>query len=110
MSPLHKAPRWLKAQVKSPPIGADARRHAGLLLRSLPSGGLLGLPESRPMPSIGANVHELRIRDGKRDWRVIYRIDHDAIVIAAVFEKRTQKTPKRVVETAQLRLKEYDDA
>lgn len=91
-------------------MGTDGRRHAGFLLRMLQSGGSLGLPDSRPMPTIGPRVHELRIRDAKRDWRIIYRLDEDAIVIAEVFEKRTQKTPKRVIDTAQLRLKEYDDA
>jgi phage-related protein len=40
----------------------------------------------------------------------VYRIDVDAIVIAEVFSKKTQKTPPAVIEICRKRLKEYDDA
>ena len=43
-------------------------------------------------------------------WRVIYRIDGDAIVIVDVFAKKTQKTPNTVIKNCQRRLKEYGDA
>ena len=62
------------------------------------------------MPSIGKRCHELRIRDENRNWRIIYRVDDDAIIIAEVFAKTTQQTPKQVVETCQLRLAKYDKA
>ena len=110
MSPLHKRLRWLSEVIQSPPLGAEARRYAGYLLRALQAGEVLGMPDSRPMPSIGPRVAELRIRDGSRDWRIIYRIDDDAIVIAEVFQKKSQKTPKRAIDAAQKRLREYDDA
>jgi phage-related protein len=61
------------------------------------------------MPTIGARCHELRINDRDRTWRIIYRIDHDAIVIAEVFEKKTQTTPDRVLTTCNDRLKRYDE-
>jgi len=32
------------------------------------------------------------------------------VIIAQVFKKKTNQTPKSVIETAQQRLKEYDDA
>jgi len=54
---------WLHVEVKTPPWSLEARREAGLLLRRLQLGALLSLPASRPMPSIGAAVHELRIKD-----------------------------------------------
>ncbi len=60
------------------------------------------------MPSIGARCHELRIRDENQNWRVIYRIDDDAIVIVDVFSKKTQATPRPVIETCKRRLKAYD--
>lgn len=66
------------------------------------------MPESRPMPDIGRHCHELRIKDGKVDWRIIYRIDSDAIVIADVIEKKTQRTPKVVIDKCKRRLSEYD--
>jgi phage-related protein len=68
------------------------------------------MPQSRPMPSIGRRCHELRINDSSGSWRLIYRVDADAIVIAEVFSKKTEKTPKAVVEACRRRLKEYDSA
>lgn len=68
------------------------------------------MPESRPMPSIGRRCHELRITDGSSEWRLIYRTDSDAIIIAEVFKKKTQKTPKDVIENSRERLKGYDNA
>jgi len=41
-------------------------------------------------------------------WRIIYRIDSDAIIILHVFDKKTIKTPKRVIELCKQRLKLYD--
>jgi phage-related protein len=52
----------------------------------------------------------LRIVDEGGTWRIIYRLDVDAVVIAEVFSKKTAQTPKRVIQTCKKRLKEYDDA
>jgi len=60
------------------------------------------------MPSIGKRCHELRIRDENSIWRIVCRIDPDAIVIAEVFKKKTQQTPKRMTEESHRRLKLYD--
>jgi phage-related protein len=60
------------------------------------------------MPSIGEGCHELRIRDADKNWRIIYRIDDDAIVIVEVFNKSTRTTPKNVIEVCQKRLSKYD--
>jgi hypothetical protein len=54
---------WLHGEVKTPPFSAKARADAGYLLRLLQEGERLGLPESRPMPAIGPNCHELRVID-----------------------------------------------
>jgi phage-related protein len=62
------------------------------------------------MPSIGSRCHELRVRDEGCSWRIIYRLDADAIVIAEVFVKTTRQTPKHTITTCQRRLKLYDDA
>jgi phage-related protein len=43
------------------------------------------------MPTIGPRCHKLRINDAHTTWRLIYRIDPDAIVIADVFAKKTEK-------------------
>jgi phage-related protein len=101
---------WLHGQVKTPPLSREARIETGFLLRKLQRGERLRMPQSRPMPSIGARCHELRINDADTTWRLIYRIDPDAIVIAKVFAKKTEKTPKEVIQACKKRLKEYDDA
>lgn len=58
---------WLRGEVKTPPFSASARIEAGLLLRRLQEGETLLMPVSRPMPSIGAHCHELRIDDSETD-------------------------------------------
>jgi len=85
-----------------------ARIEAGYLLRLLQRGDPVGMPHSRPMPVIGARCHELRIIDANKIWRIIYRVDTDAIVIADVFEKKTQRTPKQVIDACKRRLRDYD--
>jgi phage-related protein len=99
---------WLHGEVKTPPLSAAARIEAGFLLRQLQQGVRLGMPHSRPMPSIGTRCHELRINDAAVTWRIVYRAD--AVVIADVFKKRTQQTRQSVLIGCQRRLKEYDDA
>ena len=68
------------------------------------------MPQSRPMPGVGRHCHELRVNDASGRWRLIYRIDVDAIVIAEVFAKKSRKTPERVLEICRRRLMEYDNA
>ena len=62
------------------------------------------------MSSIGPRCHELRIVDENLTWRIVYRLDSDAVIIVDVFEKKTKQTSKRVIATCKSRLKEYDDA
>ena len=108
--PSRKELAWLHGEIKTPPFSQEARVEAGVLLRRLQEGESLGMPHSRPMPSVGPRCHELRVRDEDRNWRVIYRIDPDAVLIAEVFPKTTQKTPKSVIDTCQRRLSRYDEA
>ena len=109
-APTDKPLVWLHGEVKTPPWSLEARREAGFLLRRLQLGDMLSLPASRPMPSIGPAVHELRIKDAGAEWRIIYRLDSDAIVIAEVFHKKTQATPHAIIETCKRRLRRYDEA
>jgi phage-related protein len=101
---------WLHGEIKTPPLSSEARIEAGLLLRRLQRGERLGMPQSRPMPVIGARCHELRIVDVDLTWRVVYRLDSDAVVICEVFSKKTQATPKSVIESCRRRLVAYDAA
>jgi len=99
---------WLHGEVRTPPLSAAARIEAGVLLRRLQRGDSLGLPQSRPMPSIGRRCHELRVPDEDATWRIVYRVDADAIVVAEVFAKKTQATPKPVIDACKRRLRAYD--
>jgi phage-related protein len=108
MSPHDKPLVWLHGEVKTPPFSSAARLEAGVLLRMLQRGDRLGMPASRPMPSIGARCHELRIVDETVTWRIMYRLDEDAVVILEVFAKKTGQTPKHVIDTCKARLKRYD--
>lgn len=101
---------WLHGEVHTPPFTMEAKREAGYFLGRLQQGEILSMPESRPMPSIGRRCHELRVRDSDHDWRIVYRIDSDAIVILEVFAKTTRETPKAVVDVCKQRLKQYDHA
>ena len=101
---------WLKGEIKTPPFSKDARFEVGLLLRLLQRGHKIDMPKSRPMPSIGAACHELRIVDNvaNKTWRLTYRLDDDAIVIGEVFAKKTRATPKQVIDSCKRRMKLYD--
>lgn len=98
MSTKDKPLVWLHGIVKTPQLSVDSRLEAGYLLRRLQRGEKLSLPQSRPMPSIGTHCHELRITDRDKIWRLVYRIDLDSIVIADVFVKKTEATPKKVID------------
>ena len=99
---------WLRGEIKTPPMSSRARVEAGYLLRQLQAGASLGLPHVRPMVSLGARCFEVRIVDERTTWRVVLRIDSDAIVILDVFRKTTAQTPQRIVDACKSRLKRYD--
>jgi phage-related protein len=108
VSPNDKPVAWLHGEIHTPPFSRAARLEAGSLLRALQRGDKLSMPHSRPMPSIGPRCHELRIADERMDWRIVYRLDSDAIVIVEVFEKKARKTPQSVIDTCRRRLRNYD--
>ena len=41
-------------------------------------------------------------------WRIIYRADSDAVIIAGVFAKKTSATPPQVIDVCKKRLSAYD--
>ena len=108
MSPAGRPLVWLRGEVKSPPFSGEARREAGYVLRLLPKGEHLGMPQSRSMPIVGKRCRELRIDDVDATWRILYRPDADAVLILEVFEKRSTKTPQHVIDTCKQRLKRFD--
>jgi phage-related protein len=108
MSAKDKPLARMHGEVKTPPFSTSARLQAGFLLRLLQRGENIAMPHSRPMQSVGRRCHELRVPDGGVTWRIVYRIDPDAIVIAEVFSKKTGKTPRNIIDKCKAKLRDYD--
>lgn len=108
MSEQDKPLVWLDGGINTPPFSDEARREAGFLLRMLQEGETLRMPQSRPMSRIGRRCHELRINDKNQTWRIMYRLDEDAVVLLDISSKKTNDTPNSVIELCKKRLKDYD--
>jgi phage-related protein len=89
---------------------ASIRRQIGEALRDLQKGAYLGTPLSRPMTTVAAGGHELRVRGEGTQIRVLYCVHClDAIVVFHGFQKKSQKTPLREIRLARRRLQEVLD-
>ncbi len=76
-------------------------------LARLDAGLVLSMPLSRPMPSIGRGVHELRLRDRSGTYRVVYALVRRGTVhVLHAFKKATRDTPAKNLELAMKRLME----
>ncbi len=76
-------------------------------LARLDAGLVLSMPLSRPMPSIGRGVHELRLRDRAGTYRVVYALVQRGVVhVLHAFKKTTATTPAKNLDLAVKRLKE----
>ena len=91
MAPPDKVIVWLHGEVKSQPLSAQARLEAEVMLRRLQRGEQLGMPHSRPLAIIGRRCHELRVVNKDVTWRIVYRVDPDAIIILEVFAKKSNE-------------------
>jgi phage-related protein len=101
---------WLHGEIKTPPFSKKGRKEAGYLLRLLQHGETLGMPQAEPLPIVGARCGALRVRDGVRNWRIIYRIDADAVLIVEVYSKKTRRIPQKKIDLCKKRLRGYDEA
>jgi len=107
MRPIDKPLVWLHGEIRTPPFSALARLEAGLLLRRLQRGEQIAPPHSRSMPGVGIRCHELRIPDRNCTWRVMYRTEANAIAVLEVFKKKSDMTPKAILEICRVRLRKY---
>ena len=65
----------------------------------------LDLDDWKPMPSIGAGVREIRVRDQSGAFRTIYLATRsEAIYVLHCFRKKSQKTAREDIEVARQRL------
>ena len=108
--PTRKPLLWLHGEVKTPPFTPEGRQEAGILLRLLQEGERLGMPQAEPLPNVGPRCGALRVRDAEHNWRIVFRIDADAVLVLEVYPKKTRKVPDEVIERCKQRLKQYDVA
>lgn len=105
---IRKPVLWLSGEVKSPPFTPEGRQEAGMLLRLLQEGERLAMPMAEPLPDVGRRCGALRVRDAGHNWRIMYRIDDDAVLVLDVYSKKTRKIPDEVIERCQQRLQHYE--
>ncbi|WP_423864175.1 type II toxin-antitoxin system RelE/ParE family toxin [Bradyrhizobium sp.] len=61
----------------------------------------------KPMPTIGAGVREIRLRDASGAFRVVYVATFaEAVHVLHAFQKKSQKTAQRDLDLAAARLRE----
>jgi phage-related protein len=85
----------------------EVREDLADALVRLEEGHTLSMPLSRPMPSIGKGVHELRFRDRAGIYRVIYVVVGAGIIyLVHAFVKKDKKTPMPNIDLAKKRLKD----
>lgn len=68
------------------------------------------MPQSEPLTDVCSRCGALRVRDAGHNWRIMYRIDSDAVLVLEVYAKKTRTIPKAVIERCKRRLIEYDKA
>ena len=82
-----------------------ARQDAGFQLDKVQRGE--EPDDSKPMPSIGAGVKEIRIRDETGTFRVISLAKlADAVYVLHCFQKKTRETSQKDINLARKRYKE----
>lgn len=60
------------------------------------------------MPTIGAGVREIRIREASGAFRIVYLATlEDRVLVLHAFQKKTQSTPKRDIDLTIQRLKRW---
>ncbi len=106
--PTRKLLVWVHGEIKTPPFTPEARQEAGMLLRFLQEGEQLTMPQAEPLPTVGQRCGALRVRDADHNWRIMYRVDSDAVVVLEVYSKKSRKIPDAVIKRCKQRLKQYD--
>src|SRR5882757_8041628 len=106
--PSRKPWVWLHGEIKTPPFTSEGRQEAGMLLRLLQEGERLEMPQAEPLANVGPRCGALRVRDSERNWRIMYRIDTDAVLVLEVYPKKTRRIPDEVIDRCRERIKRYE--
>jgi phage-related protein len=92
----------LKA-IKAFPL--ESRKGAGFELKRVQAG--LAPNDSKPMPTIGRGVEEIRIWGESGTFRVMYTATmEDFVYVLHAFQKKTQQTTKRDLDLARKRFEQ----
>ncbi len=76
-------------------------------LARLEVGLMLSMPLSRPMPTVGRGVHEIRLKDRSGAYRVVYALVREGdVVVLHAFKKTTRGKARRNLRMARQRLRE----
>ncbi len=93
---LKKAPKDVLADIFS-------------LFEELMAGKNLAMPISRPLPSLGKGIHELRLSGRAGEYRIFYVIRvGDAIYVLHATQKKTQKTDKKTLDLVRSRIRSIE--
>jgi hypothetical protein len=104
-----KALCWLTTPLGTAPISAPGRWHAGYLLRKMQRGVRLWRTESRPVPNVGKNCHEVQVRDpeSKATWRIVCRVHRGELIVVGWHDR--SRMPAEFADACRRRLREYSD-
>lgn len=100
---------WLGGVIKTPTFTEKGRKEASAHLGLLQDGERLGMPYSRPLPTVGPRCHELRVKDESHEWRIVYRIDPTVIIVANIFAKKGKAMQQREFAKAMKALALFDN-
>lgn len=74
----------------------EVKKELGSVLTRLQKGESIGMPDVRPMPSIGAGASEIRIGERSGQYRAIYAIRMEfGILLFHTFQKKSRSMPER---------------
>lgn len=107
MTDQRKRVVWNDNHFTVPPFTEASQLEAGTLLRQLQEGLPLGPPKAKPLPTVGPKCGELRVRDANHNWRIVYFVDDEAIVILDVFAKTSPQEQKQSIARCRTRLADY---
>jgi phage-related protein len=88
----------------------QVRQSLGKAIWELQQGIHLGMPISKPMPSVATGVEELRVKDASGAYRAFYYArSARGILIFHAFEKKSRQTAESDIKLGRKRLKELLD-
>ena len=78
---------------------------------ALQRGFTLGMPLSRPMPTVAQGVQELRLHHESGQYRVfVYPKAAEGVLVLRAFKKKSAQTPQSELSITRRRLRELTDA